>query len=454
MTGTGPSPSTPQRLDPPEAGEISGRLFPPLPTEADWTLDRVRAALDALEHPQDAYRTLHVGGTNGKGSVAAVWDAVLRESGHRVGLYTSPHLLEFNERFRIGGRPVEDAPLLAAAAQVRDPVMEHGLTFFEAVTVLAFHLFRSSAVEVAVVEVGLGGRLDATNVLHPEVCAVTNVGLDHAEYLGETLEEVALEKAAIARTGVPFVVGEPRREVSAILERCARARGAAVHRLDPGSIQDVEIGIPGSRFRLKTDAWGELSLETRLVGRHQVVNAALAVRGLELLAPHLRAEAAHVIRGVAATKWPGRTQVEAVDGRTWVLDVAHNPEGTAALAETLRELDLPEPRTVVFGCLGDKDWRGMLEPLRPWAHRAVLVAPPGSPRGRGWDPAPAERAFSDWAEDAGSAGIDEALARARALAGDGGTIVATGSHRLVGAVLSALGRMPFDRGGAPGDRAP
>jgi len=436
--GAPPTSPTPQRLDPPEAGRISGRLFPSLPTEAEWDLERLHTLLEELDRPHLCCPSLHVGGTNGKGSVATVWDSILREDGRRVGLYTSPHLWSFAERFRIDGRATDEERLLEAAAEIREGVVRHGLTFFEASTVLAFHLFRKEDVEVAVLEVGLGGRLDATNVVRPEVCAVTNVALDHTEFLGDTLEQVAREKAGIAKEGVPLVTAETDPEIVEILRREATSRGARFHFLD----EEERVGEPktdfdGSRFQMKTDSWGEVLLETPLVGAHQIRNVALAVRALDLIDGPLRPDESSVVDGVRRARWPGRFEVRREEGRTWIYDVAHNVEGTKALLQTAEVVGIPEPRVVVFGCLADKDWHSMLDLLRSWADRAVLVPPPGAPAGRAWDPVGARDAFAGWAEV--TADVAAALDRARELAGSGGSVLVTGSHRLVGAALAAAG---------------
>ncbi|MFP3948870.1 MAG: bifunctional folylpolyglutamate synthase/dihydrofolate synthase [Longimicrobiales bacterium] len=447
--GASPPPTTPQRLDLPDADGLSGRLFPPLPTEAEWSLERLHTLLDELDRPHRAYPTVHVGGTNGKGSVAVVWASILKEAGHRVGLYTSPHLVRFAERFRVDGASVDDAELIEAASRIRDSVVRHGLTFFEASTVLAFRVFHRARVDVAVVEVGLGGRLDATNVVRPEVCAVTSVGLDHVEYLGETLEKVAAEKAGIAKVGVPFITAEEDPALVEVLRRVAASRGASFHHLDDidapgdgGPILLRKIGIEGSRFRLPTDSWGDLSLETPLVGRHQVRNVGLAVRALDLLTSPLRPDAESVVRGVREARWPGRFQVIREEGRFWILDVAHNPAGMGALVETAREIGLPGPRIAVFGCLGDKDWRSMLGLLEGWAEGIVLVAVPGAPPGRGWDPWAAREAFPDRCET--TSDLLAALERGRERTASGGSVLVTGSHRLVGAAHARL-----DAGSSP-----
>ena len=216
-------------------GDISlDRVFPPLPTGVAWGLERTEDLLEELGNPTPRYPTLHVGGTNGKGSLAAVWAQILKEEGKKVGLYTSPHLCSFRERFQIGGTPVSADVLLAAADELREPIARLGLTFFEAATVLAFHLFSKAEVDVGLVEVGLGGRLDSTNVISPQVTAITNVALDHAEYLGFTLEEIASEKAGIIKPGVPVITAERDSALREIFRARGGGRGCAFLRHQPG----------------------------------------------------------------------------------------------------------------------------------------------------------------------------------------------------------------------------
>lgn len=437
----------PQRLDVPGSDTLAARLFPPLPREVEWGLDRVRACLADLGDPHLAAPSLHVGGTNGKGSVAAILASVLGAHGTRVGLYTSPHLDSFRERYRVGSEPLSPAALEETARGIRDAVARHGLTFFEAATVLAFQAFRARDVGATVAEVGLGGRLDATNVLRPEVTVVTNVSLDHAEYLGSTLPEIAREKAGIAKRGVPFVTAEPDPEILGVLAREAEAAGAPIHRVDPAEhLVELDTTLEGTLLVLETDAWGRLELRAPLPGRHQAVNVALAVRALELLDPPLRPDAGAVTRGVAGVRWPGRLQVERMRGRTWIFDVAHNAAGVRALSAALRELAPPRPWAVVVAILGDKSWRQMLPPLFEPADRVILTQTPTAPEHRRWDPAEALGALGSPDHASIVPDLEAALDAARAAASPDGTVIVTGSHYTVGAALRALGRPPFRPG--------
>jgi dihydrofolate synthase/folylpolyglutamate synthase len=320
-------------------------------------LSRTRALLASLGNPQSAFRTLLVGGTNGKGSTAAAAAAILGAAGLRVGLTTSPHLVRVNERVRLLGRDVSDAALDSALSLVAAVSGEGALrpTYFEALVVAACELFRRAGVSVGVVEVGIGGRLDATNVLEPEVSVVTNVAADHLETLGPTLEDVAREKAGIFRRGQPALTAEGGPAIE-VLRREAERSGARLVEVPPSA------------------AWDGIS---PLAGAHQRSNLALAVAAARAFAP---LDEATVRRGIAAILWPGRLQTVPRPGRRPLLvDGAHNPHGAAALAAYLDASGLAGRVDLVFGALGEKAVEEMFAPLESRARRVVLVAP-GSPR--------------------------------------------------------------------------
>jgi dihydrofolate synthase / folylpolyglutamate synthase len=436
----------------PGSDPLAARLFPQLATGVEWGLERVRTLLAAAGDPHLRYPTLHIGGTNGKGSVSATLASVLRASGLRVGLYTSPHLCSFSERIQVDGIPADARALIATADLLRESFVAVAPTFFEAATVLALAHFAREGVDVAVLEVGLGGRLDATNVVRPLVTAITGVAMDHTEYLGPTLPEIAREKAGIAKAGIPLLTAETDPEVREVFRRAAERVGAPFHPMDSAEIRDVELALDHTAFTLDTGPWGTLRLRTPLPGMHQAVNTALAVRVLEALPSEMRPSARAVLNGVGAVRWPGRLQVERVGDICWVLDVAHNVAGASALAAALDRLDLPPPRVVVAGVLGDKDWRSMLPQVFRLAERAILTQPPSAPAARRWDPSEAAAAVR---EDGVSTPLEiepdfvQALERARVEAA-GGTVVVTGSCHTVGDALLALGIAPY---GPPGSLA-
>ena len=418
-------------------------VLPPLSVGVEWGLGRTERALELLGNPHRAYPTIHVGGTNGKGSVAAVLASVLSQAGKRVGLYTSPHLCSFRERFQIDGKPVSTQDLLEAGEGVRGRLSDAGLTFFEAATVLAFHLFARAEVEVALVEVGLGGRLDSTNVILPQVVAITNVAFDHHEYLGNTLPEIAREKAGIIKAGVPVVTAETDPQLLEIFRHRAREVGATFHRVDPARVvRELEVAPRGNAFTLSTHSWGELPVISPLPGAHQAGNVALAVGCLELLPPGLKPDQEAVMEGVAEVRWPGRLQIESRPDGTWVFDVAHNVAGVLALAESLPRLGLPEPLVLLIGIQGDKDWRSMLPPLFATTREAVLTQPPTVPPERRWHPLEAAGAVEPRLNLHILPDFSEAVAGARRAAGKG-TVVVTGSHHTVGDAMNVLGILPY-----------
>jgi len=334
-------------------------------------LDSIRALLARIGSPQLAYRSIHVAGTNGKGSVVAMVDAILRRAGHRSGRYTSPHLIDLSERFVVDGRPVGAEEMSRAAGEVRraiegaiaDGTLSAQPTFFEATTAMAFDIFRRAGLDFAVVEVGLGGRLDSTNVIEPVVTAITSIDFDHQRYLGSTLAEIAGEKAGIIKPGVPVVVGDVVPKALAVISRIAHERGAELIRAS-GTERD----------------YGPLHLGLR--GEHQLANARVAMRvveTLERLGVTIGAEA--IVDGLTNVRWPGRLEHRTLpDGREVILDAAHNPAGAAALASYLRSLEGGGAKpALVFAAMRDKDVDGMLTVLLP-AIGHVVVTRPSNPR--------------------------------------------------------------------------
>ncbi len=440
----GSAPVAPERLDRPFQDPLVRRLFPPLATGVHWGLERTEQALAALGNPHRAYPTIHVGGTNGKGSVTTTLASVLRHDGRRTGCYTSPHLCSFRERILIDGRPLTDDLLLARAREIHDVVIGCGLTFFEAVTVLAFHVFARERVDFAVMEVGLGGRLDATNVIVPEVAAVTNIAMDHSDFLGDTIEEIAREKAGIMKRNVPFVTAEQAPGPRAVFEEVAHEVGALMSYVEADAVREVVVGADGTSFRIETGTWGDVEIHTPLVGRHQATNAALAVSVLDRLPDERRPSKDALLQGIAEVEYHGRDELERIDGVTWLLDVAHNTAGVRSLVDTIDTLDLPRPHAALVGVLGDKDWAAMLPPLFERVDVAVLTQPPTAPPERRWDPASAA------ARAAGTNRVEveedfvRAFERVKAAA-EGGTVIVTGSVHTVGGVMRLLGREPLRR---------
>ena len=407
-------------------------------------LDTIRRLTAAVGDPQAAYPSIIVAGTNGKGSVAAMIDSALRAGGYRAGRYTSPHLTSMTERFTVAGTEIEEAALRDEAAEVlrqadrllRAGGLDHPPTFFEAATAAALSWFRRAAVDVAVLEVGLGGRLDATNVVTPAAGVVTAIGLDHREHLGDTLEAVAAEKAGIVKPGMVVVTTEAAPPALAVIDDACRRRGARLVR----AAEDTEIAVRGDgprpRIEVATPRRRYPAFTLGLAGAHQRSNAAGAIRLLEELAHRgLPVGADAIVRGLSDVAWPGRLDLVRVPGRGAVLlDAAHNPAAAAALARHLREA-FPDRLPVVCAVMRDKDVDGIVDRLAPCASRIVCTAP-DNPR------ATPPRALADrvrrrapalpvTAEDDARQALETAWRTAD-------TVCATGSIFLVGELLAAL----------------
>jgi dihydrofolate synthase/folylpolyglutamate synthase len=403
-------------------------------------LDATRNALRAIGEPQNAVPVVHVAGSNGKGSTAAMVESILRAAGLRTGLYTSPHLCRFSERIRVGGEPLDDARFDAAVGAVLERCPE-GLTLFETLTIAAFHAFREEKVDVAIVEVGLGGRLDATNVVErPLATAITSIALEHTAILGDTLDAIAREKAGIARRGVPLVVGPMAPEAMRAIEETARAIGAGpLVRVvsDAASGGDVSATMDAAgRAVIRRGDGAAVVTPLGLAGAHQIDNAGVAVAIAWQLAERWPAVHDAVAFGLAGARWPGRLErvlVKAGSGEaTVLLDAAHNPHGAATLVRALEDQPVPPERTtLVFGALADKAFVPMLEALAPLAKRRIYTAPKGR----------AAAPFDELARIAPGDVVPEprdAVARAIAGASPGELVVVTGSAYLVGEVRGVL----------------
>ncbi|HEX5632383.1 MAG TPA: folylpolyglutamate synthase/dihydrofolate synthase family protein [Gemmatimonadales bacterium] len=397
-------------------------LFPRV-TTIKFGLDTTRALLAAVGDPHTLVPAVHVGGTNGKGSVATLVASALREAGWRVGLYTSPHLVSFRERIRVDGTPISEEAVAMWTERLRPLVEELGGTFFEATTAIAFADFAARGAEIAVVEVGLGGRLDSTNVVRPLVSAVTKIELDHMKYLGDTLESIAGEKAGIAKPGVPFVIGESRPAIVEVL----KARGAGyVEAAAPGAALDARVVPPDAIWR------GPLGL----AGPHQHRNAAVAAATLAALPERWRPDDAAVARGFARAFIPGRLDRR---GR-WLFDVAHNPDGMRTLVAALAAEPPPGPLHALVSILGDKEWPEMLVTLDRAVDRGILTLAPTA-AGRGWNLEWLERWLRDPSRPPARAqwtlvpDFHEALRQAPEGAG---TVLVTGSFHTVGDAMARL----------------
>jgi dihydrofolate synthase / folylpolyglutamate synthase len=398
-------------------------LFPRT-TTIKFGLATTRALLRSLGNPHELIPTIHIGGTNGKGSVSTLVAEALREAGWRVGLYTSPHLVSFRERIQVAGVPISEEAVAMWTGRLLTPILERKATFFEATTALAFADFAARGAEIAVVEVGLGGRLDSTNVVQPLVSAVTKIERDHMKYLGNTLELIATEKAGIAKPGVPFVIGERDPGLVEVLRREARR---AVARAEGRGRPDIRV-LPADY------EWcGPLSL----AGPHQRRNAGVAHGILAALPVPYRPRQAQIEDAFGAAHVPGRLDRR---GR-WLFDVAHNPDGMRSLVAAVNAMRLPRPLHALVSILGDKEWGGMLVQLDQVIDQGVLTIAPTA-AARGWDTEWLSRwlrdptrppAHADWTL---VPDFDQAIARVQQGAG---TILVTGSFHTVGDVMTVLG---------------
>jgi dihydrofolate synthase/folylpolyglutamate synthase len=340
----------------------------------DFKLERVALALAALGDPQRRYPCLHIAGTNGKGSVAAMLHAMLQAAGRRVGLYTSPHLVRFTERIRICDAEISETEVVELTREIRTAATVRGieLTFFEFVTVIAFLAFARHAVDCAVIEVGLGGRLDATNVIDPDVAVITTIGLDHEQYLGDTIEAIAAEKGGIIKPGRPVVIGRVPAEAGAVLHRIAAERSA------PMIEACRAIEVHGTdRLRVAGLGWQFDHVTLGLRGRFQRDNAATALAVAALVRERFGLPASAVREGLAAVRWPGRLEVVSAAPLV-VLDGAHNAAGIATLLDELPAIAGSRPLHLLFGVMRDKRWQPMVEQLGPRVRSATVteVLPP------------------------------------------------------------------------------
>ena len=403
-------------------------------------LDRTRALLAAIGDPHLRVPAFHVAGTNGKGSVCATLEALLRSRGLRVGKYTSPHLVDFRERIVVDGAPMPAAAVVDWVERWAGECERLGATFFEATTAMAFDTFAHSAADVVVIETGLGGRLDSTNVItRPLAAAVTSIGVDHVEYLGGTLEEIAVEKAGIFKPGCPAVVGEWDPAIRRLLGERAAAAGATPvcvvgEELD---LTDVTVDGAGTAFTVRRTGAAPLRLVTPLAGSHQARNVLVALSMLEVAGPDYCLPPERLQRALAAVRLPGRFQRH---GR-YLFDVAHNPDGAAVLAATLQAVAPARPVVALLTVLADKDWRGMMRALAPAVDGFVLTNAPTAPTQRAWDAREA-LAFAraeGWRAEL-EASFDAAVDRASAL---GETVVVTGSFHTVGDAMARLQLSPL-----------
>lgn len=400
-------------------------------------LDNMRILLEALGNPQDSYSTIHVAGTNGKGSVSAFLASILSAEGYRTGLYTSPHFVDFEERIKVNGKQISEKELIDTALEVRGVAEKlfrgerRQITFFEITTAIAFLYFSRMRVDYAVVEVGLGGRLDATNVITPLISVITHVALEHTAYLGDTIRQIAFEKGGIIKPGVPVITAETKTDALDEMERLASAGDSEmVRKKDLAEVNVIE------------NSWGALRVGVRgmreypdlasgLWGSYQIENIGLAVSAAELLQRlGVYISDGSVANGIVKVRWPGRMQLGSL-GRGFLFDSAHNPDAMSALSRSIRDVTA-EDFVCVLGVLSDKKLEDIVAQIAVFSTSAVCVSP-DTPRAR-----PAEElresAERNGIEAVVAEGVREGMDIARGEAA-GRKVVVTGSLRTVGEAM-------------------
>ncbi len=404
---------------------------------AKYGLERITALLAALGNPERLRRIVHVAGTNGKGSVCAMIESGLRAAGLRTGLFTSPHLVEPTERIRIDGCPVTDAQFSAAFERVHacaerllnEEAIDFHPTYFETVTAMAFLLFQELGTEAVVLEVGLGGRLDATNVVMPELCVITPVDFDHEALLGKSLEAIAGEKAGILKLGVPAVFAAQRPEARTTLEARATELGIEViHAQERWCTDDLQLSAQGSDFTVRDG--GEMQIHCALAGEHQVANAVTAVAALDRFG--IGGDA--IERGIAAARWPGRLDRISTTPEI-ILDGAHNPAGARALAAYIERFYSKRHVVMIYGAMRDKAVDEVAGILFAHADEVIATAPRQS---RAVDPETI-RAIGDHPNVRTTGDLPAAVAMASG-GDDNRVIFITGSLFLVGEAMALLNR--------------
>ncbi len=398
-------------------------------------LDNMRALLAALGNPQDALKCVHVAGTNGKGSICCMVERGLRNCGLRTGLYTSPFLSKYNERISLCGEPISDVQLAHVAGIIRDEVERLGLepTSFELGTAIAFCFFAMQKVDAAVIEVGLGGRLDPTNVIRPVVCAVSSISLDHTKLLGDTVEQIAYEKAGIIKPGVPVVLHPQQERVRKVFADVCEQRGGDLYDLSASEMDIVDQDAHGTWFAAQLPVWGRVEAQIKLPGVHQVGNAMVALTLLGLLQPLFELDKECALQGVSSARWPGRLEWI---GERALLDGAHNEGGAKALVNFVRQHLQGRPVVLLTAMMSDKAVDKVSGQFAKIADRAVVTR---VDEPRAVDAQALAQRYKDLGVEAVvNQNVLSALRQATDLCGEEGVLLVSGSLYLVGAVRPLL----------------
>ena len=405
-------------------------------------LEGISRLMKELKNPHKKFRSVHIAGTNGKGSTASMLAAILTAAGYRTGLYTSPHLLNFEERIRIDGSPIPRKAVVDLSTRLSRSIKKYHPTFFEATTAIAFAYFAEEEVDIAIVETGLGGRLDSTNVLRPLASVITNVGLEHTELLGNTLEKIAFEKAGIVKEGVPCITGIRNSRILSVVKSACKEKHAP---LTLGTTYKTRIWESTLKGTLLDITLGDASykrLWISLPGLYQLGNLGPVLATVQTLQQHSK----FIVNEDAIRTGLSRVQeLSGLSGRLTAIheapliiaDVAHNADATRSLVETWKRLKMQKP-VVVFGVVRDKDYSSMVHEIARVAEQAVTVAA-RTPRSRPASDLAA--AFErEKCKTVAALSVEEGMRIAIQLAGRGGTILVTGSHFVVGEAMAALGR--------------
>ena len=390
---------------------------------ANFGLENTRKLAALAGNPQEKLRFIHVAGTNGKGSTCAMLESIYRAAGLRVGLFTSPHLVSFRERIQVNRQLIPEADLVRLVAEIQPllkqfPADNH-LTLFEVVTVIALKFFAEQNCDLVIWETGLGGRLDATNIVTPLVSVITNIGFDHTQWLGDTLEKIAAEKAGIIKAGIPVVTATDEPSALAVIEKTAREKNAPLTKVD------LEFGIQNS--------------ELSLLGEHQKTNAALARATVEVLQKQIPVTEENIRQGLATTNWPGRLQlIQKTDGGKILLDGAHNLAGAKMLRSALEKNFSSAKITLIFGALADKNWSDICCLLAPLATKILTVPVASARTADAHELATAFRSANPVAKVLVFNNLSDALIASK----DEPFVTITGSLYLVGEALERLGFSP------------
>jgi dihydrofolate synthase/folylpolyglutamate synthase len=414
--------------------EALDALFARTGATSKFGLDRTLAFLELLGNPHAKLKTFHVAGTNGKGSVVATLYTLLRAKGLRTGRYTSPHLIDFRERIVIDDVMVAEKYVVEFLRKWTPEAERVGATFFEVTTAMAFDYFAQQKVDVAVIETGLGGRLDATNVIHPLASGITSISIDHTEFLGTTEEQISVEKAGIFKPNTPSVIGPMSTAARVAIYRTAAKAGVAavIEAARLYRTSNVVVRDSGTWFTVHHD--GEaVQMRTPLIGLAQADNVSVALSMLRSAQSPWSVTLDEASRALPEVKLVGRFQRIG----KYIFDVAHNPDGTKSLVSALALLKPQQPVVALLGVLGDKDWGKMIDRLSSAVNEIVLVSPPTAPKSRAWNALEALQ----YANDRGyTARVETDFAKAVTVTPESaGTVVITGSFHTVGDSLSVLG---------------